>query len=137
MRGDDLDVQVGAKSDFAWTTEHILLCRLISLYGKCATKPGANESWIRNTPLNVLIYECISAGVLDFDYSPILTDVSHHGVTKKVRKRAPDATTSPNSPKHLDISDTSLVAETPDAYTTCADDDTAPPRPPRRLDTRV
>ena len=60
------------------------MCRLISLYGKCATKPGGNETWIRSTPLNVLIYECISAGVLDFDYAPVLTDVSFNGMTKKV-----------------------------------------------------
>eukprot|EP00284_Hemiselmis_tepida_P009437 CAMPEP_0174943296 /NCGR_PEP_ID=MMETSP1355-20121228/76336_1 /TAXON_ID=464990 /ORGANISM="Hemiselmis tepida, Strain CCMP443" /LENGTH=888 /DNA_ID=CAMNT_0016190527 /DNA_START=8 /DNA_END=2670 /DNA_ORIENTATION=- len=76
--------KIGAESDFAWTTEHILLCRLISLYGKCATRPGGNESWIRATPLNVLIYECIAAGVLDFDYAPALTDVSYLGATKKV-----------------------------------------------------
>jgi len=73
-----------AGTDFAWTTEHVLLCRLISLYGRCALKPGEQETWVRSTPLNVLIYECISAGVLDFDYSPVLQDVSYRGESKKV-----------------------------------------------------
>ncbi|MGB1593678.1 MAG: hypothetical protein ACPIOQ_13075, partial [Promethearchaeia archaeon] len=57
-----------AGTDFPFTTEHVLLCRLISMYGKCALKPGEQETWVRSTPLNVLIYECIAAGVLDFDY---------------------------------------------------------------------
>jgi hypothetical protein len=73
-----------AGTDFPFTTEHVLLCRLISLYGRCALKPGERETWVRSTPLNVLIYECISAGVLDFDYAPVLQDISYRGESKKV-----------------------------------------------------
>jgi hypothetical protein len=73
-----------AGTDFPWTTEHILLCRLISLYGRCALKPGDQETWVRSTPLQVLIYECIAAGVLDFDYAPVLQDISYRGESKKV-----------------------------------------------------
>lgn len=73
-----------AGTDFAWTTEHVLMCRLISLYGRCALKPGEQETWVRSTPLAVLIYECISAGVLDFDYAPVLQDISYRGESKKV-----------------------------------------------------
>jgi hypothetical protein len=73
-----------AGTDFAWTTEHVLLCRLISLYGRCALKPGEQETWVRSVALNVLIYECITAGVLDFDYAPVLTDISYRGESKRV-----------------------------------------------------
>ena len=73
-----------AGTDFPFTTEHVLLCRLISMYGKCALKPGEQETWVRSTPLNVLIYECIAAGVLDFDYAPVLADISYKGESKKV-----------------------------------------------------
>jgi hypothetical protein len=73
-----------AGTDFAWTTEHVLLCRLISLYGRCALKPGEKETWVRSTALNVLIYECIAAGVLDFDYAPVLSNISYRGESKRV-----------------------------------------------------
>jgi len=73
-----------AGTDFAWTTEHVLMCRLISLYGRCALKPGESETWVRSIPLAVLIYECITAGVLDFDYAPCLQEISYKGESKKV-----------------------------------------------------
>ncbi|KAJ1464322.1 hypothetical protein T484DRAFT_1869826, partial [Baffinella frigidus] len=63
---------------------HVLLCHLISLYGKCATRAGEDEKWIRSMALGVLTYECISSGVLDFDYAPVLTDVSYKGSTRKI-----------------------------------------------------
>ena len=67
----------GADTDFTWTTEHVLLCHLISLYGKCATRAGEDEKWIRSMALAVFTYECISAGVLDFDYAPVHPSASN------------------------------------------------------------
>ena len=46
--------------------------------------PSDHETMIRSPALNVLIYECITAGILDFDYAPCLVDLSYKGSTKKI-----------------------------------------------------
>ena len=53
-----------------WTADHLKLLYLISRYAKVALSADENESWIRKNQLIVLMYECIVAGVLDYDYAP-------------------------------------------------------------------
>ncbi|EKX48944.1 hypothetical protein GUITHDRAFT_68453, partial [Guillardia theta CCMP2712] len=83
-RGNRLADITGEDFNFTWSSDHVLLCALISFYGKCSLHPAEPESWIRSTPLQVLIFECISSGVLDFDYAPVLTYVSHRGTSKRI-----------------------------------------------------
>jgi len=59
-----------------WTSTHIKILALIALYGRTALKSIDNESWIRQVPLLVLIYEGIVRQVLDGDYAPASTLVS-------------------------------------------------------------
>jgi len=54
----------------------------------------------RSMALSVLMYECISAGVLDFDYAPVLTNISHNGASRKVVLCPSEATLS----THIDES---------------------------------
>jgi hypothetical protein len=53
-----------------WTADHLKLLYLISQYAKVARSADDNEGWIRKNQLIVLMYECIVAGVLDYDYAP-------------------------------------------------------------------
>ena len=50
--------------------DHAKVLYLVSKYARCAVSADQSESWIRQIPLMVLIYEGIVAGVLDFDYAP-------------------------------------------------------------------
>ena len=59
-----------------WTSTHIKILALIALYGRTSLKSIDNESWIRQVPLLVLIYEGIVRQVLDGDYAPASTLVS-------------------------------------------------------------
>jgi hypothetical protein len=49
---------------------HSKILILISKYGKTATADDPEESWIRQLPLTVMIYEGITAGAIDCDYAP-------------------------------------------------------------------
>ena len=53
-----------------WTADHLKLLYLISQYAKAAREEGDKEGWIRKNQLIVLMYECIVAGCLDYDYAP-------------------------------------------------------------------
>ncbi len=46
------------------------LLYVISLYSRPARSGAEKEEWIRKQALMVLIYECIVAQVLDYDYAP-------------------------------------------------------------------
>jgi hypothetical protein len=63
----------------AWTSTHIKIIALISLYGRSALKSVDNETWVLQVPLMVLIYEGIARHVLDGDYAPASTLVSIQG----------------------------------------------------------
>ena len=68
---------------FKMTNVHCKLLVLISKYGQMpvADEP---ETWIRELPLLVLVYEGITAGVFEMDYSPQCMTMSHTGVTRRM-----------------------------------------------------
>jgi hypothetical protein len=53
-----------------WTENHCKLVYLISRWGRAAQSAEEKETWLRQTPLFVLLFEGITGGVLDFDYAP-------------------------------------------------------------------
>ena len=67
-----------------WSPEHAKILYLMGLYAKCALTASDNESWIRNIPLVVLIYEGIVAGTIDFDYAPKSVLITANGKSKRV-----------------------------------------------------
>jgi hypothetical protein len=67
-----------------WSEQHAKILHLMSLYAKCALTASDNESWIRNIPLVVLMYEGIVAGVIDFDYAPCSVLITQNGKSKRV-----------------------------------------------------
>ena len=67
-----------------WSVNHCRVLYLISKYAQCATMINRKESWIRQLPLNVMLYEGIVAGVLDFDYAPSIMLVSALGVSRRI-----------------------------------------------------
>jgi hypothetical protein len=52
------------------TDSHMKLLYLLHKYAKAAEQRGDTEGWIREIHLSVLIYEGITAEVLDYDYAP-------------------------------------------------------------------
>lgn len=54
------------------TVVHSKILVLISKYGQISVNDEP-ETWIRELPLQVLVYEGITAGVFEMDYSPVLT----------------------------------------------------------------
>ena len=55
----------------ALTLEHFKILYLVSKYSQFAERVTDNERWVRFQPLLVLMYECIVAGVFDYDYARI------------------------------------------------------------------
>ncbi|DBA04263.1 TPA: hypothetical protein N0F65_009498 [Lagenidium giganteum] len=53
-----------------WSADHVMVLYMLSRYAVCARTIHDRESWIRQIPLLVLMYEGITAGVLNFDYAP-------------------------------------------------------------------
>eukprot|EP00949_MAST-11_sp_MAST-11-sp1_P000116 g116.t1 len=70
--------------DEEWKEEHCLILYMVSLYGKCSLSPNENETWIRDTPLKCLMFEGITAGVIDLDYAPVSVLVSHEGRSRRI-----------------------------------------------------
>ena len=63
---------------------HAKLLYLISLYA-VEGRVGSSGSWVRSMALDVMIYECIVAGALTFDYAPMSVRVSQPGgVSRRV-----------------------------------------------------
>jgi hypothetical protein len=52
------------------TPNQLRLLHLLSRYSQPAAGPGEREQWVRRTPLLVLVYECVTAGALQYDYAP-------------------------------------------------------------------
>ena len=53
-----------------WTVNHAKALFLMSKFAQAAVTAEDAESWIRQIPLLVMLYEGVTAGVLDFDYAP-------------------------------------------------------------------
>eukprot|EP00290_Baffinella_frigidus_P017420 CAMPEP_0180200464 /NCGR_PEP_ID=MMETSP0987-20121128/6245_1 /TAXON_ID=697907 /ORGANISM="non described non described, Strain CCMP2293" /LENGTH=888 /DNA_ID=CAMNT_0022155595 /DNA_START=231 /DNA_END=2893 /DNA_ORIENTATION=- len=56
--------------EYKLSFEHVKLLYLVSHFGRASKSEEQPETWIRELPLCVLIYEGIVAGKLDFDYAP-------------------------------------------------------------------
>ena len=67
------------RQPFEMTPNHSKILILISKYGKTATAEDPEESWIRQLPLTVMIYEGITAGAIDCDYAPKSLIISSDG----------------------------------------------------------
>jgi len=66
-----------------WTLNHARLLYMISKYAVPAKSIEDDESWIRQVPLLVMIYEGIVMGILDLDYAPQSVLVSQQGTSKR------------------------------------------------------
>ena len=87
---------------FKMTNVHCKLLVLISKYGQMpvADEP---ETWIRELPLLVLVYEGITAGVFEMDYSPQCMTMSHTGVTRSMFLNSRSSSLSSSSPRSLSL----------------------------------
>lgn len=70
-------------ADVRWTLNHARLLYMISNYAVPAKSIEEDESWIRQVPMLVMIYEGIVAGILDLDYAPQSVLVSQEGYSKR------------------------------------------------------
>ena len=87
----------GAQEDVG--VDHTRLLYLISTYTSTANR-GAfpsltaespdSELWIRKTQLQVLIYECIRAGALDYDYAPMAETIGSKRVWLNISQEGVD-----------------------------------------------
>ncbi|EKX46364.1 hypothetical protein GUITHDRAFT_70770 [Guillardia theta CCMP2712] len=66
------------------TANHSKLLVLISKYAQCALTADDPETWIREIPIMVYIFEGIQAEQLDFDYSPKPVSLSYEGSTRRM-----------------------------------------------------
>ncbi|EKX41195.1 hypothetical protein GUITHDRAFT_142126 [Guillardia theta CCMP2712] len=73
-----------ASAAFDMTVNHCKLLILISKYAQCALTAEDNESWIRQVPLWVLIYEGIMKEVIQFDYAPCSVLLSYDGSSRRM-----------------------------------------------------
>ena len=55
---------------------HFRLLYALSRYATAAVEETDDEGWIREVPLNVMIFEGVRAGALDFDYAPCSSTVA-------------------------------------------------------------
>ncbi len=79
-RDENANLQPEAtRPPFEMTPNHSKILILISKYGKTATAEDPEESWIRQLPLTVMIYEGITAGAIDCDYAPKSLIISSDG----------------------------------------------------------
>lgn len=67
-----------------WPTDHVMLLYMLSRYAVCAKTAQEKETWIRQIPLLVLMYEGIAAGVLNFDYAPGAMVIAQEGRPKRI-----------------------------------------------------
>lgn len=67
-----------------WTVDHAKTLFLVSKFAKAAASAEDAESWIRQIPLLVMLYEGVTAQVLDFDYAPASVLISQNGVSRRV-----------------------------------------------------
>ncbi|GLD98153.1 hypothetical protein PINS_up006850 [Pythium insidiosum] len=67
-----------------WPADHVMLLYMLSRYAVCARSTQEQETWIRQIPLLVLMYEGIAAGVLNFDYAPAALVIAQEGKPKRI-----------------------------------------------------
>jgi hypothetical protein len=68
-----------------YSPDHCKVAYLISLYGQSASGPTVPETWIRQHPLWVYLFECIVAGALEEpDYAPASVLISQDGFSSRV-----------------------------------------------------
>ncbi|KAJ0394284.1 hypothetical protein ATCC90586_000740 [Pythium insidiosum] len=67
-----------------WSLNHLRLLYMLSRFAMYPTSTDCEEKWLRNLPLLVLVYEAIVAGILDYDYSPVCTNIVKNGRSKRV-----------------------------------------------------
>ena len=63
-------VERGTGTEYKLSFEHAKLLYIISFYGNASKNPEQPETWLRRMQLDVLMYEAIVAGKLDYDYAP-------------------------------------------------------------------
>ncbi|TYZ68106.1 hypothetical protein PybrP1_005234 [[Pythium] brassicae (nom. inval.)] len=68
----------------AWPPDQIMLLYMLSRYAVCARTAREEETWIRQTPLLVLMYEGIASGALNFDYAPAAIVIAQEGRPKRI-----------------------------------------------------
>jgi hypothetical protein len=79
MAHDDYGITIEhEKAPFEMTQNHSKILILISKYAT-AGSGERKESWIRELPLTVMIYEGITAEVIDCDYAPKSMIISSDG----------------------------------------------------------
>ncbi|KAJ0395757.1 hypothetical protein P43SY_005674 [Pythium insidiosum] len=67
-----------------WPADHVMLLYMLSRYAVCARSTQDQETWIRQIPLLVLMYEGIAAGILNFDYAPAALVIAQEGKPKRI-----------------------------------------------------
>jgi hypothetical protein len=67
-----------------WPLNHLRLLYMLSRFAMYPSSTDEEEKWLRNLPLLVLVYEAIVAGILDYDYSPVCTNIVKNGRSKRV-----------------------------------------------------
>uniref|UniRef100_K3W8I8 Uncharacterized protein n=1 Tax=Globisporangium ultimum (strain ATCC 200006 / CBS 805.95 / DAOM BR144) TaxID=431595 RepID=K3W8I8_GLOUD len=73
-----------AKQPSPWSRNHLRLLYLLSKFAMFPSFNDDEESWLRNLPLLVLVYEAIVSGILDYDYSPVCTNIVKNGQSKRI-----------------------------------------------------
>lgn len=68
----------------AWPPDQVMLLYMLSRYAVCARTAKEEETWIRQTPLLVLMYEGIASGALNFDYAPAAIVIAQEGRPKRI-----------------------------------------------------
>lgn len=67
-----------------WPADQVMLLYMLSRYAVCARTIKEEETWIRQIPLLVLMYEGIAAGALNFDYAPAAIVIAQEGRPKRI-----------------------------------------------------
>lgn len=67
-----------------WSSNHLRLLYLLSKFAMFPNFMDDEESWLRNLPLLVLVYEAIVVGILDYDYSPVCTNIVKNGQSRRI-----------------------------------------------------
>lgn len=67
-----------------WSRNHLRLLYLLSKFAMYPNLTDDDENWLRNLPLLVLVYEAIVSGILDYDYSPVCTNIVKGGQSRRI-----------------------------------------------------
>ncbi|TMW59514.1 hypothetical protein Poli38472_004583 [Pythium oligandrum] len=67
-----------------WSLNHLRLLYMLSRFAMYPSSTDDEEKWLRNLPLLVLVYEAIVSNVLDYDYSPVCTNIVKNGRSRRI-----------------------------------------------------